>query len=287
MFNIELKTLIDFSDEDVVNGVLTVPEGVEIIKYINNFSCRTSDIKKIILPKTLKSIDKYAFSNSIFRSVEEIELKDGLTNIGNYAFYMCNSLNKIVIPKTVVEIGESAFKNCYSLRKIELPNNLKILENDLFFNCEKLSDIVFPNKLEVIKKNCFFNCNLQQTINLPNTLKIIEINAFDCKNQVDVVLDKNNLIKNKNIVICEKNYTKPIKFSETENKYIFKYNLEKYNLFDICTLATYFYIVGDTKQLNELFKNANNININIKLVSALQKDLKNNLQPDMHFSIYY
>ena len=42
MFNIELKTLIDFSDEDVVNGVLTIPEGVEIIKYINNFSCRTS-----------------------------------------------------------------------------------------------------------------------------------------------------------------------------------------------------------------------------------------------------
>ena len=44
---------------------------------------------------------------------------DGVTNIGDWAFYGCGSLKSITIPSSVTSIGDYAFKNCDNLTRIQ------------------------------------------------------------------------------------------------------------------------------------------------------------------------
>ena len=48
-------------------------------------------------------------------TIEEIEIEDGVTSIGSYAFAGCTSLSQITIPTSVSRIGTSAFYNCGEL----------------------------------------------------------------------------------------------------------------------------------------------------------------------------
>ncbi|MGM9599432.1 MAG: leucine-rich repeat domain-containing protein [Faecousia sp.] len=61
-------------------------------------------------------MDDFARDNapwvSCRESVNTVILPDGLTSIGNCAFYSFTRLTKITIPSTVTSIGSSAFAGC-------------------------------------------------------------------------------------------------------------------------------------------------------------------------------
>ena len=44
--------------------------------------------------------------------VTEFKIPEGVTNIGDHAFYGCTGLTSIIIPNSVTYIGEWAFANC-------------------------------------------------------------------------------------------------------------------------------------------------------------------------------
>ena len=48
-------------------------------------------------------------------------IPEGVTKIGDGAFYDCTLLESVVIPKGVTEIGDGAFKYCTSLESIVIP----------------------------------------------------------------------------------------------------------------------------------------------------------------------
>lgn len=90
------------------SGTLEIPEGVtEIAPYAFAMnSSRTSGFTAIELPSTLKTIGAVAFQyRSTFNN--SLELSEGLTHIGDFAFDHCNKLTNtsLVIPSTVETIG--------------------------------------------------------------------------------------------------------------------------------------------------------------------------------------
>ena len=54
------------------------------------------------------------------RSITEVtaEMLDGVTEIGNYAFYYCSALTSVIIPSSVTSIGQSTFYGCSSLASV-------------------------------------------------------------------------------------------------------------------------------------------------------------------------
>ena len=79
-------------------------------------------LKIVTIFEGVRSIEKCAFSRCSL--LKDVKMPDSLTDIGEYAFYKCTSLEKVTIPKGVKSIGRSAFDGCRLLKDIKMPDNL-------------------------------------------------------------------------------------------------------------------------------------------------------------------
>jgi hypothetical protein len=59
-------------------------------------------------------------------------IPNGVTNIGNSAFYDCPSLSSVTIPSSVINIGDSAFSACFSLTSVYFQGNAPSVGSDVF-----------------------------------------------------------------------------------------------------------------------------------------------------------
>ena len=97
--------------------------------------------------------------NYVYRSsVQKIEIGNGITSIGNSAFYSCYSLASITIPNGVTNIVDSAFGNCRSLTSITIPNGITSIGDSAFNNCYSLASITMPNGITSVGDSAFKNC---------------------------------------------------------------------------------------------------------------------------------
>ena len=66
---------------------------------------------------------------------------DGVTVIGERAFYGCRMLRRIALPEGLTEIGKEAFRGCEGLSELNLPDSVKVIGGGAF-DRTKLYDTV-------------------------------------------------------------------------------------------------------------------------------------------------
>ncbi len=59
-------------------------------------------------------------------SIEKIDIEDGVTSIGDSAFWGCDNLTSVTIPKSVTEIGNNAFYGCTNILLFVDENNINV-----------------------------------------------------------------------------------------------------------------------------------------------------------------
>lgn len=91
-------------------------------------------------------------------NIKTINIQNGVTSIGNIAFYYCN-VTSVTIPDGVTSIGEGAFRNCYDLANITIPNNVTSIGDFVFSDCRSLTSINIPNSVKTIGDYVFDNCS--------------------------------------------------------------------------------------------------------------------------------
>ena len=139
---------------------------------------------KIRIPSKCTAIrSDYAFLGaesyrSFIAGIEEVEIPDTVTEIGNYAFHNFRKLKKINIPNSVNRIGLGAFYLCESLVSITIPEGVTSIEGDAFNGCSSLTNITIPDGVTSIGKGAFNDCSSLTNIKLPNNLISIGSNAF-------------------------------------------------------------------------------------------------------------
>ena len=118
-----------------------------------------------------------------------VTLPDGLTSIGYYAFYDCESLTSITIPNSVTSIGGGAFSGCKGLTSITIPNSVTSIGHGAFEGCEGLTSITIPNSVTSIGVYAFFGCEGLTSITIPNSVTSIGDGAFqECSSLTSVTL---------------------------------------------------------------------------------------------------
>lgn len=173
------------------------------------------NLKKVIFPESLNDIAMFAFANC--ESLEEIVIPDSVTEIwhgafsgckklssvklsnnleklmgGSYskggAFYECESLKEITIPKSLITSGGAVFEKS-GLKTVHFEEGVSTIPYGLFSECESLEEIVIPDTVTVIEAYAFKGDTNLKKVKLSNTLQKIDIFGFyKCKSIKEIVL---------------------------------------------------------------------------------------------------
>ena len=161
---------------------ITIPNSVTSIGSSAFYWC--TSLTSITIPDSVTSIGNWAFSgcssltainvatgnknytsvNGVLFNKDKTELicypagktgksytiPDGVTEIGERAFYGCASLTSITIPDGVTSIGESAFYDCTNLTSITIPDSMTSIGSWTFISCSSLKSITIPNSVTII-----------------------------------------------------------------------------------------------------------------------------------------
>ena len=74
---------------------------------------------------------------------------EGVTRIGNYAFYYNiydNTITSVTIPNSVTSIGEAAFRYCRDLTSVIIPNSVTNIGIEAFYECGLTSITILLEK---------------------------------------------------------------------------------------------------------------------------------------------
>ena len=111
-----------------VNGILTISGTGEMTNYSSG------------------TAPWYSYSDKI----KSLILSDGITSIGQYAFYNCTTLTgDLVIPDSVTSIGDNAFYGCSGFDgTLTLPDSVVSIGGFAFSGCSGLTgDLVIPDSV--------------------------------------------------------------------------------------------------------------------------------------------
>ena len=159
---------------DLAGATYTGTDAASFV-YIGDME-ENSPLQTIKLPQGVTGIGDYAFY--VCPSLTSIDLPASLTSIGKYAFYYCSSLTSIDLPASLTSIGGDAFRGCSSLTSIDLPASLTSIGDWAFVGCSALTSIDLPASLTSIGDYTFSFCSSLTSIDLPASLTSIGGDAF-------------------------------------------------------------------------------------------------------------
>ena len=133
-------------------------------------------IETVVLPDGITSIGDYAFFNH--RQLTNISLPASLTRLGTYAFAR-NAFTSLTIPDAVTTIGDYAFAYAVNLTAFNIPKDVTSLGIDLFIGCSSLTQINYNA----------VNAQISDTYTTENPFYSIrsQITTFAFGNEVEVI----------------------------------------------------------------------------------------------------
>ena len=140
-----------------------------------------------VIPESVTEIGECAFYAC--ETMTSINIPNSVTKIGKSAFWWCEALISINIPESVTEIGAGAFSKCKALTSINIPDSVTEIGDFAFRWCEALTSINIPNSVTKIRDFAFRWCEALTSINIPDSVTEIGRWAFDgCENLKEIIL---------------------------------------------------------------------------------------------------
>lgn len=111
------------------------------------------------------------------KKAESYTIPESVTEIDDFAFAACDSLQKINLPKSLKKIGESAFANS-GITSVDIPESVRIIQQHAFRECNNLKSVTIKNGVSEISQRLFRNCISLESISLPDSIKYIAPYVF-------------------------------------------------------------------------------------------------------------
>ena len=155
-------------------GTLTLPSGVTSIditngtgyyspQYVESFviaaeNTAYSTVNGVLFSKDGKTLIAYPHR----KPTVIYTIPDGVTTIGQYAFYNADDLETVVIPEGVTKIEQYAFADCNNIYECILPSSLTDIDQNAFHYCNNLAKTGLDKipGLLTIGTEAFYGCDL-------------------------------------------------------------------------------------------------------------------------------
>ena len=112
---------------------------------------------------------------------------DGVTSIGNNAFFNCGGLTSVEIPDSVTSIGYGAFSYCRGLTSVEIPDSVTNIGYSAFSYCSSLTSVMIPHGILTIGPYVFYDCSSLTSVTIPDSVTSIGDSVFEhCRALTDV-----------------------------------------------------------------------------------------------------
>ena len=142
---------------------------------IKSPACDNSNIKNVVIEDGITSIGNNAFYGC---SLTNIRIPGSVTSIGKYALEDCMSLTSVTIPGSVSSIGEYAFSDCRNLTDATILDGVTSIENRAFWGCSSLTSVTIPNSVTNIGESAFWHCSELTSVTIPDGVTSIEDHVF-------------------------------------------------------------------------------------------------------------
>lgn len=127
---------------------------------------------------------------SVRSDIKTVTVSEGVTSIGNNAFYDCGNLSSATIPNGVTSIGVNAFRDCESLESIDIPESVTEIGDEAFY-FTGIKSVTIPASVETIGQDAFGWCSYLESFAVASDNN----NYSDDENGILYNKDKTELIK--------------------------------------------------------------------------------------------
>ena len=138
----------------------------------------------------------------------ELDLSEmNLTEIKDWFFDGCTSLEKLILPDCMEKIGKRAFDGCTALRELDLSNTkITSIGEYAFLGCSNLTTVTLPETLTELGAGAFSNCTSLCGIDLSQTsIQTLGLATFNsCSAMTSIIFPKTLTALGENAMIsCE------------------------------------------------------------------------------------
>ncbi len=179
-----------------VDGVTYVPVNMsertcDAIHVVHNSSVGNMAVNSTVSYKgiamTVKEVMPYTFYNNDYIKTLSV---DNAGNIGEYAFYGCDSLQAVTLGESITNIEKSSFESCSALTKMTIPNSVITLGEYCFRKCTSMQSVELGNGLTTIEKGAFTGCSALSSISIPSSVTKVSDYVFsNCTSMTKVVIE--------------------------------------------------------------------------------------------------
>ena len=169
----------------------------------------SQNLEKLTIRGTVKTIGHHAFDSSPYNGGPyfkidngysfsdhpvKLIIEEGVTSIGEKAFYNCGMFTSVSFPSTVVNIGDWAFSDCYSLTEVTIPMRARICHAS-FSNCNELMRVTISEGVTRISDYAFSGCNNLKNIAIASTVTSIGDYSFSNCASMNSITIPNNVVQ--------------------------------------------------------------------------------------------
>ena len=136
---------------------------------------RTSHLKRVVIPDTLKSLPGGAFSYSGNPDVFELDSRNPYFSLRDGILYSKDGTRIISVPNR-------------NRVRFDVPTGVTVISEMVFLDMVNLEEVTLPDTLKTIESRAFQGCNTLRSITIPASVTHVDIDALWADNLEDVYL---------------------------------------------------------------------------------------------------